>query len=167
MLERTDAPSYGYQLAQGATALTEAWDANPASSQDHFMLGDAEEWFYRGLGGMDIDFSRQEAERLVLRPAVLPRIEWVRASYHSAFGLVSSNWRRGVSQTEYEFVIPVNLTATIELATSAPGAVTVNGTQALKARGVISTHIGKDEIQIVLGSGRYRVLAANPMENQK
>ena len=47
MLERTDMPSYGYQLAQGATSLTEAWDANPASSQDHFMLGDAEEWFYR------------------------------------------------------------------------------------------------------------------------
>ena len=39
MLSRTDAPSYGAQLAHGATTLTEAWDANPNSSQDHFMLG--------------------------------------------------------------------------------------------------------------------------------
>ena len=167
MLKRTDSPSYGYQLAQGATALTEAWDANPASSQDHFMLGDAEEWFYRGLGGIDIDYSRQGAERLVLRPAVLPRIEWVRASYHSTFGLVGSNWRRGASETVYEFVIPANATATIKLATAAPGAVTVDGTQPSKGQGVIATHIDGNDIQIILGSGRYRVRAANPPEKQK
>ena len=53
MLSRTDAPSYGYQLKQGATSLTEAWNANPLDSQNHFMLGDAEEWFYRGLAGID------------------------------------------------------------------------------------------------------------------
>jgi hypothetical protein len=167
MLERTDAPSYGYQLAQGATALTEAWDANPASSQDHFMLGDAEEWFYRGLGGIDIDFSRQGAERLVLRPAVLPRIEWVRTSYRSALGVIGSNWRSGASETEYEFVIPANATATIKLATAAPGAITVNETQPSKARGVIATHIVGNEVQIVLGSGHYRVRAANPTEKDK
>jgi alpha-L-rhamnosidase len=48
LLSRTDSPSYGYQLKQGATSLTEAWDANPVNSQNHFMLGHAEEWFYRG-----------------------------------------------------------------------------------------------------------------------
>lgn len=54
MLSRTGSPSYGYQLARGATSLTEAWDSNPASSQDHFMLGHAEEWFYRGLAGHEV-----------------------------------------------------------------------------------------------------------------
>src|SRR5262249_4524444 len=34
MLTRTDKPSYGDQLAHGATTLTEAWDANPDSSQN-------------------------------------------------------------------------------------------------------------------------------------
>ena len=38
MLSRTDPPSYGDQLRRGATTLTEAWDANPNSSQNHFML---------------------------------------------------------------------------------------------------------------------------------
>ena len=64
MLSRTDSPSYGYQLKQGATTLTEAWDADPRSSQNHFMLGAAEEWFYRGLAGIDLDLSRPEGERL-------------------------------------------------------------------------------------------------------
>jgi len=58
MMLRKDPPSYGSQLAAGATSLTEAWDANPHSSQDHLMLGGAEEWFYRRLGGMDVDRSR-------------------------------------------------------------------------------------------------------------
>jgi len=43
MLANPDPPSYAGQLAAGATTLTEAWDCNPHSSQNHFMLGHAEE----------------------------------------------------------------------------------------------------------------------------
>jgi len=162
MLERTDTPSYGYQLAQGATALTEAWDANPLSSQDHFMLGDAEEWFYRGLGGIDVDFSKQGAERLVLHPAVMDKLQWARARYESALGPVESDWRRGAKQTVYDFSIPAHTTATLEVTTASAGTVTVNGVSASKARGTISTHIDGDVVQIIVGPGRYRIRAANP-----
>jgi hypothetical protein len=166
MLERTDAPSYGFQLAQGATALTEAWDANPTSSQDHFMLGHAEEWFYRGLGGINIDLSRDGAERLVLRPAIPGKIEWVRTHYRSALGYVESNWQREANETTYTFVIPANATATIELTTSSPETVTVNGAQPSKAPGAISAHVEGNQMQIVVGSGRYEVRAANPAQHR-
>jgi hypothetical protein len=162
MLERTDTPSYGYQLAKGATALTEAWDTNPNSSQDHSMLGHAEEWFYRGLGGIDIDVSRQWAERLVLRPAVVGDVAWARASYRSALGPVSSGWKRGATETEYDFEIPVNMTATIEIATASPATVIVNGAQPSKAEGVVSASLQEDTVRIVAGSGRYHLRAANP-----
>lgn len=194
MLERTDAPSYGYQLAQGATALTEAWDANPASSQDHFMLGDAEEWFYRGLGGIDVDLSRQGAERLLLHPAVLSKIGWVRTQYRSALGTVVSNWRRGATRTEYHFEIPANTTATVTLETASPAAVTVNGLPASKARGVLTAKLSGANVemtlpagpvgwplggpkatrpvlsgptlQLTLDPGSYHLSAANPLENR-
>jgi hypothetical protein len=68
MLERTDSPSYGYQLAKDATSLTEAWDANPSASQDHFMLGHAEKWFYRGLGGLT-SISRPKAPTASIAPS--------------------------------------------------------------------------------------------------
>jgi len=161
MLERTDSPSYGYQLAKGATALTEAWDANPLSSQDHFMLGHAEEWFYRGLGGIDIDFARPAERRLILRPYVPASLQWVRTSYDSVFGKIESNWKRGPAETEYEFTIPVNATATIDLQTMAPGSVTVNGEPAAKAAGVTMLHAKDDKMEIVVGSGHYVVWAAN------
>ena len=154
MLERTDTPSYGYQLAQGATSLTEAWDANPRSSLDHSMLGHAEEWFYRGLGGIEMDLTRQDARRLVVRPTVVGKVAWVRTRYDSALGVVESNWRRGATETEYELNVPVNAEATIEVAA---GAVTVNGVEAAKAAGVVSVRVEGGRVEMEVGSGSYRV----------
>jgi hypothetical protein len=166
MLERTDAPSYGYQLAQGATALTEAWDANPSASQDHFMLGHAEEWFYRGLGGINIDFSAAPHRQLVLRPQIVGKLSDVRTSYVSAWGPIESNWKRGAAQTEYEFTIPANATATVALSTGSPQDIRIKGREVGNAPGVIGKKTTTDEVELVLGSGHYRITAANPPGQQ-
>jgi len=161
MLQRTDSPSYGYQLAQGATSLTEAWGANPESSQDHFMLGDAEEWFYRGLGGINVDFSAKGATRLLLRPQVIGSITCVHAHYQSALGLIESNWKREPVETVYDFTVPPNLTATIDVSASTANEVTVDGVPAPKAHGVVLTKQLGNRAEIVVGSGRYQVRAPN------
>ena len=161
MLERTDTPSYGYQLSKGATALTEAWDANPLSSQDHFMLGHAEEWFYRGLGGIDIDFTRPSDRRLLLRPYVPAQIAWVRTRYDSALGPIESDWKHDESDTVYDFTVPANATAVIELTTASPQAVQVNGTPATNAAGVFSARSTDGDIEMTVGSGHYEIRAAN------
>src|ERR1035437_3992806 len=162
MLERTDSPSYGFQLSTGATALTEAWDANPNSSQDHFMLGDAEEWFYRGLGGIAVDRTASGPLQLVLRPQLVGQIAWVRSRYVSAWGIVESTWRRGPSHTEYEMTIPTNATATVQVQTSSADRATIDGLPADKAPGVVSTRVAATTLEVVLGSGRYRISVPNP-----
>jgi len=48
---QSEKPGYGYQLAHGATSLTEAWNADRRSSPNHFMLGQINEWFYHDLAG--------------------------------------------------------------------------------------------------------------------
>jgi len=107
MMLRKDPPSYGSQLAAGATALTEAWDANPKSSQDHFMLGGAEEWFYRGLGGIDFDMSRSAEERITIRPRMVDGVDWVKCGYDSKLGMVKSAWRRENGSVTMEVTVPV------------------------------------------------------------
>ena len=164
MLERTDSPSYGYQLAQGATSLTEAWDANPNSSQDHFMLGHAEEWFYRGLGGIGVDLSQQAPRQLTLRPQLVGNLTWVQTRYVSALGPVESNWRRGATQTEYQFTIPANSAATVELKTASPEALKIDGLPVVNAPGVVSKKIMANSVELVLGSGHYNISAANPRD---
>lgn len=164
MLLRTDAPSYSYQLAQGATSLTETWDANPTSSQDHLMFGDAEEWFYRGLGGINVDLARQGSSRIILSPAVLNPIKWVHTRYLSALGPIQSDWQREGTQVVYDFAVPANATATIEIKSAAPHSVTVNGVEPSKTAGEISMQIKPDSVNFVVGSGYYRIRAMSPRD---
>lgn len=113
MVTRPDAPSYASQLARGATALTEAWDANPAESQNHFMLGHAEEWFYRGLAGIDFDLSRPEpATRIRIHPAIPSSFASASASatFHSHLGDIASAWHRSGSTLTLDITVPVAAT---------------------------------------------------------
>jgi alpha-L-rhamnosidase len=115
MMLRKDPPSYGSQLARGATALTEAWDASPRASQDHFMLGGAEEWFYRGLGGIDFDMTRSKDERITIRPAMVNGLTWVKCGYESVLGKIRSEWHHENGNTSVDVAIPAGATATLIL----------------------------------------------------
>jgi hypothetical protein len=128
MLSRTDKPSYGDQLARGATTLTEAWDANPNSSQNHFMLGHAEEWFYRGLAGIDVDRSRNAGEQIRIAPAVVGDLRWARASYRSSLGRIESRWSRTGQIVHVTVRIPRGETATIVLPETDKPRVVASGT---------------------------------------
>jgi hypothetical protein len=148
MMLRKDPPSYGSQLAAGATSLTEAWDANPKNSQDHFMLGGAEEWFYRGLGGIDFDMSRPEAAaRITIAPRIVDGVAWVRCSYDSALGMVKSAWNRDGAVTTLDVVMPAEGTIVLPLRT-AGASVTEDGRDAAKAAGV--TLVRRDDTVVVL-----------------
>jgi len=115
MMLRKDPPSYGSQLAAGATSLTEAWDGNPRSSQDHFMLGGAEEWFYRGLGGIDFDMSRSVDERITIRPQMVDGLSSVKSSYNSVLGRITSEWSQAEGATSIDIAIPPRARATFIL----------------------------------------------------
>jgi hypothetical protein len=126
MLSRDDSPSYGYQLERGATTLTEAWDANPGSSQNHFMLGHAEEWFYRGLAGIDVDLSRPESRQIAIRPAFLAKVSEAQAEVHTVLGTVESSWTREGAKVVWRVVIPAGTRAIVALPQAA-AEVSMNG----------------------------------------
>jgi len=119
MLAVTTSPSYGYQLTQGATTLTEAWDTNSDSSQDHFMLGHAEEWLYRGLAGIDFDLSRPPDEQIRIAPYVSSAADkdnrHAAASMQTPLGLISSAWTREGGSVQLQITIPPNSSANVEL----------------------------------------------------
>ena len=126
------------------------------------MLGDAEEWFYRGLGGINLDFSAKGAGRLILRPAVAGDLAWVRCGYRSALGLIESSWQREGRAIQYRFTIPANSTATIEVVSPSVDAVTVDGVVLSQAPGVISEELVAGRVRMIVGSGHYLVRASMP-----
>jgi hypothetical protein len=156
MLSRTDKPSYGDQLAHGATALTEAWDANPASSQNHFMLGHAEEWFYRGLAGIDFDLSRDADARIRIEPAIAGDIQSVNANLQSALGKIESQWTRKQDRLDWRVRIPSGATATLVLPSGHSTAIRVNHHALVAGGAVQSMHVENGKTVCVVLAGVYR-----------
>jgi hypothetical protein len=159
---QTTAPSYGDQLQKGVTTLTEAWDGDPRSSQNHCMLGHAEEWFYSGLGGINPEASGVGFREMTLRPAVVGDVAWVRCSHQSLRGTILSAWRRSGGALTLEVTIPANTVATVHVPTEEPAGVRENGRPAAEAQGVKFLRGERHAAVYRIGSGTYRFSAAAP-----
>jgi alpha-L-rhamnosidase len=157
LLSRTDAPSYGNQLAQGATTLTEAWDANPKNSQNHLMLGHAEQWFYQHLCGIQIDLSQPAGRQIIVRPSLVGDISWADAQHQTVLGPVSCRWERIDHGLRMSIQIPVGVTAEVHVPTSNAQSVHEAGSRVRFVDQADVKLIGQDENRAVfeVGSGAY------------
>jgi hypothetical protein len=129
-------PGYGYQLKEGATSLTEAWDAARSSSQNHFMLGHIMEWFYHDLAGIGIDASVPAFKKVVIKPATPGDLSWVKASYDSIYGKIESHWTITNGKFTLSVAIPANTTAVVYVPAKAGAPVMESGKLAARALGV-------------------------------
>ncbi len=89
MLNHDETPGYGFQLAQGATTLTEQWDPRQGSSENHFMLGQIDEWFFRTLAGIKQKPGTHGMRHLVIEPCAVGDISKVKASMETLYGRVT------------------------------------------------------------------------------
>ena len=166
MLIRDGGPGYAYQLKKGATSLTEAWDTNPGSSQNHCMLGHVEEWFYRGLGGIASDRSGLGFKKIIVKPAIVGDLTWVNCHHDSPYGRIVSNWKREGDKLTMEVTIPANTTATVYVPVAVkPGedgtvketaTVTEGGNAIDKVKGVKFLGMENNAAVHAVGSGTYR-----------
>ncbi|MFI5131473.1 MAG: family 78 glycoside hydrolase catalytic domain [Chitinophagales bacterium] len=115
MNNRDDVPGYGYQLKHGATALTESWQAYPNVSNNHFMLGHLMEWFYAGLCGIKQAKDAVAFNKIEIRPQPVGDIKSARASFHSPYGEIKTDWKKDGKTFILNLTIPVNATAEIYL----------------------------------------------------
>jgi hypothetical protein len=155
MLSRTDSPSYGFQIAKGATTLTEAWDMNPNASQNHFMLGHAEEWLYRGLAGIRIDMSKTVPEQIVIAPAFIGRVLSASASFDSALGTIVSGWKQAAGSVDLDLTIPAGARATVVLPVKALSQVSLEGGPLKDSTLASHAEITDGQVRCEIGSGHY------------
>ncbi len=157
MTNRTNPPSYGAQLEKGATSLTEAWDADPESSQNHCMLGHIEEWFYAGLAGIETDYNN-----ITIRPQPVGDLTWVKAWHDTVRGRVESSWKKDDSGFELTVKIPANATATVFLPAHSLESVTESGKPISRAEGVRFLRAERSAQVFEVASGEYTFRVAKP-----
>ena len=155
MNNQSEKPGYGYQLKQGATSLTEAWDAGRASSHNHFMLGQIMEWFYHDLAGIGGDPDGAGFKKIIIRPAVVGDLTWVNCSYDSIRGRIASHWKREGNRFTLDVTIPANTTATLWVPAKQPGQVREGNSPAARSQGVKFLRGEEGRSLYEVGSGRY------------
>jgi cyclophilin family peptidyl-prolyl cis-trans isomerase len=155
MNSRSDKPGYGFQLKAGATSLTEAWDAGPASSQNHFMLGHIIEWFYRDVAGLGQDPEDPGFKRIRFRPQPVGGLTWARAGIETVRGRVESEWRIEGKRFVLAVTVPPNTSAAVEWPRRAIGPITESERPAAERPGVLSVASGAGRTVVRVGSGRY------------
>ncbi len=156
MVCQTDGPGYAYQVDHGATSLTEAWDTNPASSQNHCMLGHVEGWFYRGLAGIRVDESAPGFRHFVLRPQLPAGLDWVKAHYDSIRGRIASEWHVEKDAVTWSVQIPPNTTATLYLPVKKADTVTENGKPLAESKGIDKARTEQNCTVLDAASGTYQ-----------
>lgn len=115
MNNRSDVPGYGYQIAKGATALTESWAALPSVSNNHFMLGHLMEWFYSGLCGISQPEDGIAYQNIIIKPQIVEGVNQAKAEFKSPYGYIKSSWTNDAAIFVLNITIPANCSATVFL----------------------------------------------------
>lgn len=155
MNNRNDVPGYGFQLAKGATSLTESWPALENVSNNHLMLGHLMEWFYSGLGGIGQSDNSVAYKEITIKPNMIEGLSHADASYDSSYGQIKCNWNRQDDAMTCLIVIPVNTTAIITFENASYKVVSESGRNISEIKDV--EVISKNDGQLIckIGSGRY------------
>jgi len=156
MATRTDPPSYGAQLGTGATTLTESWVAGRGGSQNHFMLGHLDEWFFSGLGGIRPELATPGMRRIRIEPEVVGDLESVECAWDSVRGTVAVKWRAAANLLNVSIDIPPGITGEICLPAASADQVREGSTPASAARGLRFSRLERGKAVFEAASGQYR-----------
>ena len=150
-----DTPGYGWQLAHGATALTESWQAYGFVSNNHFMLGHLMEWLFSGLGGIrqaDGSFGYKHA---VIRPEPVGDVRSACTTYQSPYGLIVSDWKDENNSFTLRVEVPANSQASVWLPSSDVTKITESGQLLKDASGIRNRKEAGNYTIVEIGSGTY------------
>ena len=122
LLLRKEYPSWLYPISRGATTMWEHWDgikengdfwSRDMNSFNHYAYGAVGEWMYTVMAG--ITPASPGFEKVVFAPVTDARVERVKASVKTRFGVLRSEWKTDGDRTEYRFTVPTGAKATARL----------------------------------------------------
>lgn len=114
----TDYPSWGYMAGKGATTIWELWNgdtADPAmNSANHVMLlGDLVIWYYENLAGIKSASDAPGFKKIIMKPQILDDLDFVKASYNSVHGMITSEWEKREGIFSWNISVPANTSARV------------------------------------------------------
>ncbi|MBK9388730.1 MAG: family 78 glycoside hydrolase catalytic domain [Bacteroidetes bacterium] len=155
MNSRNDVPGYGFQLAKGATALTESWPALKYVSNNHLMLGHLMEWFYSGVAGIRQAPGSTGYKNIVIAPEIVGDLTHAGATLNTIHGKISSSWVLENGTLKMKISIPVNCTALVEIPQSDPAKISESGLHIADSKDIRNIKTKGDKTICEIASGDY------------
>ncbi len=125
MVTQTDIPGFAYWLEQGANTLWQDWDGS--MSLNHIMFATMNEWFYESLAGIQLDDEQSGFSHFIIRPDMLPQLDWATGSIESPFGTISSSWEKTNDKVTLHVTVPPGTNASVYLPFQEGQTIRLNG----------------------------------------
>src|ERR1700688_1915996 len=164
LLNRKEYPSWLYPITKGATTVWERWDGikpdgtfqDPGmNSFNHYALGAIGDWMYRVVAGIEIDAQHPAYKHILIQPRPGGGLTWVKASEHSMYGLVVSNWEIKDGAMTMHVEVPANATAAIRLPQATIGQLTEGGHPMISSKSIGDARQEEGAVLVNVGSGSY------------
>ena len=90
-MTKTDQPSYGWWLEQGAKTMWEYWDGK--KSRNHPMFGSGLTWLYTKVAGMQADPAEPGYKHIIIRPTPVGDLTWASYETETPQGKAAVFWK--------------------------------------------------------------------------
>ena len=155
MLKQPTYPSFGNQIAQGATTLWEQWNFKGGmESHNHAMLAGVDSSFFTRLAG--ITALKPGYTQIGIRSIMPKDLSFAEATQETVKGRIAVRWQKDNENVELKVTVPVNTTALVFVPATNKNAVTENDQPAEASEGVKFVGMQGDSAVFSVGSGIYR-----------
>lgn len=124
LLLQRENPSWLYSIDNGATTIWERWNSymiehgmgpQGMNSFNHYAYGCVAEWMWETMAGIASDPANPGFKHIIMAPQPDKRIGSLKATYNSAAGPISSDWKYEGDTWTWNFTVPEGATATVTL----------------------------------------------------
>ncbi len=168
---QTTFPSWGEQVAKGATTLWEAWEGetDPQLSYNMKLFGSVQKFFFRDLAGIRRDSPGYPT--FSVEPQVVGGLAHARADLSTVRGAISASWRRDDGTFELDVAVPPNTRASVRIPKLedmdpliSEGGVTVwnRGEPVAGRPGIAEARAEAAAVVFEVGSGDYAFVSGTP-----
>ncbi len=165
IFQQTEYPSWGYSVENGSTSIWERWNSytkDDAENSDlnakmnsfsHYAFGSVAEWMFQHAVGIDTEDSGYR--NIIIKPAISKEMDFIKGSYKSINGTISSAWNWKGNKVIMNIEIPINTRAKVYIPTSNASGVMENDKPLSKFAEIKVLESNDNETILEIGSGKY------------
>ena len=165
LFQQTEYPSWGYSVVNGSTSIWERWNSytkDESSNSDlnssmnsfsHYAFGSVAEWMFMNAVGIETEDSGYR--NIIIKPAISKEMNFIKGSYKSINGTISSAWNWEKNHLIMNIEIPTNTCAKVYIPTLQVSKIKESNI-ALKKNSDIKVLQSEEKFTVLkVGSGKY------------